>query len=219
MVTLTSSKRVNLINSDMYLKETQACGLNSILAVLVHLKYANKISIEEIKKIFDYDAEGIHDERYKFNKLNKYLNDHQVPYRFYVTKYESLSDLYKHLNGNMPVPVFFWLKVLHFTKKHYENEYQLDLGDIFQSDNKHVLILTGYENKGEKIYFIDPSYQLPWIPQSDVDLSKHYFTLDAKDFYECTKHLKVFIEVKYLKGEAKRYIRAKPQKEKQEKLE
>jgi len=57
-----------------------------------------------------------------------------------------------------------------------------------------------------------------WVPQSDNDLSKHYFVVDVKDFYECTRRLKTFIEVKYLKTEAKRYGRAKPQREKQAKL-
>ena len=218
MVTLTNSTKVSLKNSDTYIKEPQACGLNSILAILVHLNCATKINIEHIKEIFDYDEDGIRDERYRFNKLNKYLNDKQVPYRFYPSKYESLSDLYKHLNNNLPVPVFFWLKILNFTHKHYKTEYQMNLGDIFQSDNKHVLILVGYENKGEKIFFIDPSYQMPWVPQSDTDLSKHYFAVDAKDFYECTRYLKTFIEVKYLKTEAKRYSKTKPQKEKQAKL-
>ena len=56
--------------------------------------------------------------------------------------------------------VFFWLKILHFTHKHYKTDYQMSLGDIFQSDNKHVLILVGYENKGERIFFIDPSITL-----------------------------------------------------------
>src|SRR3989338_9430443 len=107
MATLTSSARVNLKNSDIYIKEPQACGLNSILAILVHLNCASKVNIDVIKEIFDYDKDGISDERYRFNKFNKYLNDNQVPYRFYITKYESLSDLYKHLNNKMPVPVFF----------------------------------------------------------------------------------------------------------------
>ena len=95
----------------------------------------------------------------------------------------------------------------------------MSLGDIFQSDNKHVLILVGYENKGEHIFFIDPSYQMPWVSQSDTDLSEHYFEVDAKDFYECIRHLKTFIEVKYLKTEAKRYSKTKVQKERQAKLE
>jgi len=221
MVTLNKeSITLNLVNSDKYIKEYQACGLNSILALLEYYKSFNKLDVNEIKNIFNYNEDGISLERYRFNKLNTYLNKMGVPYRFYISKFESLSDLYKMLNDNQPIPIFFWIKVLNFTKKHYKNlEYQMDFGDIEQSDTKHMLILVGYANKGEKLIFIDPSYQIPWISQSTKELSKYYFLMDTKDFYECSKHIHTYICIKFLKSEVKRYDKTISAKETQQKLE
>jgi hypothetical protein len=218
MATLTNSVKLNLTNSSGFVKEYQACALNSILLILEHFKCGGKVSIDEIKAIFDYDKDGISNEKYRYNKLNTYLVEKQIPYRFYISKFDSLNDLYKHLNNKTPVPVFFWLKVLNFTKKQYKTAYQLDFGDVDQSENKHALVLVGYDAKGEKLLFLDPSYQLPWIPQAEQDLTKHYVSLDAKDFYECAKSIKTFVEVRFLKVEAKKYKKARVVKEKQETL-
>ncbi len=218
MGTLKDSFIINLKNSDIYIKEYQACGLNSILAILEHLGYINKVDINDLKVIFDYDHEGIRDERYIFNKFNTYLKQKEVPYSFSVRKFESIQDIHKNLSNNIPIPVFFWLKVLDFTRKHYKNEYQLDFGDIHRSDVKHVLLFVGYKSKGDEILFIDPSYQMPWISKNEKDLLNHYFKLDKKDFYECIKQIKAFIEVKYLKTEAKKYNNKRKEQEKQEKL-
>ena len=200
------SKSLNLVN------EYQACALNSILTIIHNSGFGDKISVDEIKNIFDYDHEGISSEKHRFYKLNTYLNNCKVPYRFYIRKYGSLQELYKYLNIQGPVPVFFWMNVLQFTKDKYKNmEYQLNFGDVFQTDNKHVLLFVGYDKAGEKIFFIDPSYQLPWIGQKE-DLQKYYFELSIKDFYECTKRLKILLEVKYSKVYEKKYKREKTKK-------
>jgi hypothetical protein len=219
MASLKESEIIDLKLSTNYIREYQACGLNSILAIIHHYASCDNIDITEIKSIFSYNEDGISNEKYRYNKLNSFLSTKRIPLKFYIKRYDSIQDLQKQLNIGYPVPIFFWMSVLNFTKKHYKNlEYQIDFGDVFQSDVKHVLMLVGYKEKGDKILFIDPSYQLPWIPLSEKDIRKHYFSLNKKDFYESTKHIKTFIEVKYLKGEAKGYKGTLPAKEKQEKL-
>ncbi|MFW6450508.1 MAG: hypothetical protein ACOCZ6_05630, partial [Nanoarchaeota archaeon] len=186
---------LDMKKSEHLIREYQACGLNSIITILESFVYMQNVNIEEIKRIFKYDDEGIHNMRYVYRKFNTYLAQQQVPLKFNIRKFSSLQDIYKALHMQGVVPVFFKMKILHFTKKLYRNlDYQLSFGDVFQDDNKHILIFTGYDRKGEKIYFIDPSYQLPWI-NSKASPRTHYFELPQKVFYECIKNIKVFMEV------------------------
>jgi len=94
------------------------------------------------------------------------LREKNVPYLFRVQNYSSLDDLYPLLTGNqngiqLPVPVIFQMRILKIIQSQFKSEYTLDLGDVFQSGNKHILLFVGYDDEKEELYFIDPSYQLP----------------------------------------------------------
>lgn len=210
---------VEIKKSDFLASEYQACALNSIITILDTAGYMPKVDIDEIKDIFDYNEDGVHNMKYIYRKFNSYLADKKVPLRFNIRSYSSLQDVYKALHNQGIVPIFFWMKILHFTQKLYTNlDYQVSFGDVFQDDNRHALIFTGYDKKGDKIYFIDPSYQLPWL-NSNSPPKDNYFELPIKDFYECTKNLKIMMEVKISKADMKKYKKEEAKNKEQVKLE
>lgn len=219
--TLTPKQKLRLKRPKNLVREYHSCGINAILMILHNLGYKNTISIEELNDIFDY-SEGIWLEQHRFRKLNKLLDAKKIPYRLQISKYNQLQDLFKQLKHSL-VPVFFWMKVLNFTPKSYKDvATQIHFGDIHQDENLHILLMTGYDQNKDVVYFLDPSYQLPWIKSSTTDLQNHEFTLKKIEFYECVTNLKTFIEVKYLPTMAKSYKKAIAKKanikEKQEEL-
>lgn len=215
---LNNKHEVKIRKADGLISDYQACALNSIITILDKYDYLGKIDVDKVKNIFDYNEDGIHNMQYRYRKFNTYLSENKVPLKFNIKRYNSLQDIYRALHTQGAVPIFFWINVLHFTKDKYKNlDYQISFGDVFQNDNKHVLIFVGYDRKGEKILFIDPSYQIPWSKGND-DLCKHYFELDIKDFYQCTKDLKIFIEAKISKSNMKKYKKEKDYNKKQTKL-
>ncbi|HIH24727.1 TPA: hypothetical protein HA251_06865 [Candidatus Woesearchaeota archaeon] len=209
------SRVITVTSCPDLVKETQACGLNSIIIILSNLGYDRVITTDELKKIFEYDQEGISDEHHRFNKLNALLNDRKVPYRFHVRKYTSHNELFSYLRDHCPVPVFFWMKILAYTKKHYCTlEYQTDFGSVFESGNKHLLLLVGWDD--QDMIFIDPSYQAPFV--GATPLKNHYFKLPTLEFYQSVTRLKSFIEVRYSLADEKRYKKESLHKEKQRAL-
>lgn len=191
-------------------RENNACGLNSIITLLDIIGFKDKVAIESLKKNFDYNSEGISYERNCFHKLNMLLREKNVPYLFRVQNYSSLDDLYPLLTGNqngiqLPVPVIFQMRILKIIQSQFKSEYTLDLGDVFQSGNKHILLFVGYDDEKEELYFIDPSYQLPFIEENEKDLSSYYVKLSKEDFYKNIKGIKTIIYAYYSKSYAKKY--------------
>lgn len=219
---LTPKRKLSLKRAPDLLKEYQSCGINSILTILHNLGHPSIITIEDLKKIFDYTEEGIALEQYRFRKLNALLDAKKIPYKFRISKYRSLQELFKQLDIS-PIPVFFWMKVLEFTPKTYKDvEFQFQFGDVHQDKNQHILLMIGYDQEKEEVYFLDPSYQLPWLKSSVSSLQGHEFALKKKAFYECVSQLKTYMEVVYSPAVAKSYkkeaIKKSKEKERQKVL-
>lgn len=190
------------------LRETQACGINSILLVLQSLGHGNSVTVEELVEIFDYDSDGITLQQYRFQKLNELLDKREIPYRFHIRKFTSLQELLGRLSISS-VPVVFWMKVLRFTPRtHRDCEYQVRLGEVHESDNHHILLMTGLDNESEHVYFLDPSYQIPFLNPSIKSLEKHSFPISKNEFYESASGLKTYLEVSHSTTSAKRYKKA-----------
>src|SRR3989344_8055118 len=74
MAILNDSYFVKLSKVEGLLEEQQACAINSITLLIKSLSPKTTITIEELKKIFNFDDEGIPKESYLFNKLNQRLS-------------------------------------------------------------------------------------------------------------------------------------------------
>ena len=195
-------------------KETNACGLNSLIVMLDAIDPNHKITVDELKQIFDQTHEGISYEKNRFHRLNTLLRERGIPYLFAVRNYASLDDLYARLdrdqNGvQIPLPVLFNMRILWIIKEQFKIKWEINWGDVFQATNEHILLLTGYDDEKEELYFIDPSYQLPFIDQSDKDLTLHYIKVNKKDFYKNVEGLNAAICGEYQKRLAKKYSKDK----------
>ena len=151
--------------------------------------FDHNITIEDLKKIFDYNEDGISLENHKFNKFNVLLKEHKIPYKAYRKSFAGHQELFKHLN-DMFVPVFFDIKVITFIRdkfKHSEKNFNFgDEEELFKSGNMHLLLLVGYGDSGSEMYFIDPVYQLPYYSKKNLSDKKKLCVLNTRAFYECT---------------------------------
>lgn len=78
MSTLEKENFVKIKKSDNLIQDFQGCGINSLITVLRHIKKDNKISVDDVKKIFDFDKDGISEERHRFNRFNNLLKDNYL---------------------------------------------------------------------------------------------------------------------------------------------
>lgn len=182
---------------------------------------SHKVSAGELERIFDQTHEGISYEKYRFHRLNTLLRERNVPYLFAVRNYASLDDLYPRLNQerngvSIPLAVVFHMRIINIIHEQFRIKYEFNWGDIFQTGNKHILLFAGYDNDKEELYFLDPSYQLPFIDQSDKDLTPHYIKVNKRDFYKNVEGIRAMICAEYSKRLAKKY--SKDEKNTQQKL-
>ena len=220
MSSLTESKLIKLKKPKDLIEDFQGCGINSLLTLLEHIEPRHKISIDKCKKIFDYDKDGISEQRHRFNRFNNLLKDHKIPYKVYRSTFNSHQEVLKHLN--LPVPIYFSMKVIHFIKDKFKySQININFGDensLFQDPNHHLLLLVGYEESGKKLYFVDPVYQLPYYNNEDLSNKSKLCVLNTKQFYECVKYIKSFIELRFLQKLEKGYKKEKNKTEKQSRL-
>lgn len=211
MVTLDEEKFIELKKSENLIEDFQGCGVNSLITVLTHINPSNGIEVDEIKKIFDFDKDGISEERHRFNRFNNLLKTKELPYKIYFENFNSIQDVLKHLK--FPVPIYFKMSVIKFIKDKYKySPVSFNFGNedaLFDNPNHHLLLLVGYDKKGERLYFIDPVYQLPYYSEQDLLNKSKLCILNSKDFYECSKNIKAFIEVKFISTLDKQFKKAK----------
>jgi len=219
MTTLNDNKMLKFKKPAEMVKDFQGCGINSLLTFLYQVSPDHKITIDELKKIFDYDADGISSERYKFNRFNTLLSEHNIPYKAFMKDFASKEDLLKYLS--IPVPVYFEMRVIKQIRDKFKySQVNLNFGDendLFNNMNLHLLLLVGYEEQGETLYFIDPVYQLPYYTDKDLSDKDKLCALSSKQFYEYTKRIKLFIELRQNAKLAKQY-KQKTKNEAQKKL-
>jgi hypothetical protein len=221
MSSLTEDKLIKLNKPKDTIEDFQGCGINSLLALLEHIAPGHKISADELKKIFDYDGEGISEQKHRFNRFNNLLKDHKIPYKVYRGTFNSHQEVLKYLK--FPVPIYFSMNVIHLIKDKFKySQININFGDsnlLFNNPNHHLLLLVGYEEAGKKLYFVDPVYQLPYYSNKDLTNKNKLCVLDTKQFYECVKHIKSFMELRFIKKLEKGYKTEKKKNEKQSKLE
>jgi len=201
------------------LEDQEACGINSFMSLILDKFPQSTITVDELKTIFDYDDEGIRRENYRFNKLNQRLSKDRCPFKIYESSFSSIQDLFEQLHSGTAVPVFMNMEIIERFKSrfNYPNR-RFNWGnpdDLFRTDNVHLLILVGYEEKGEKLYFLDPSYQLPYLSEKDLNTKNNMLNMNAKDFYHYVRTHNLFIELKLSAKLAKKF---KKSKEKQKTL-
>jgi len=220
MSSLTESKFITLKKPKETIEDFQGCGINSLLTLLQHIEPNHQISADDCKRIFDYDKDGISEQRYKFNNFNNLLKDNKISYKIYMGTFNSHQEILKFLNH--PVPVYFSMKVINFIKDKFKySQININFGDgksLFENPNHHLLLLVGYEESGSKLYFVDPVYQLPYYSNKDLSTKEKLCVLDTKQFYECVKHIKSFMELRFHQKLEKSYKKEKKKNEKQSKL-
>ena len=220
MSLLTDSKFIKLKKTDNLIGDFQGCAINSLMTLLHSIAPGHKITVDECKKIFDYDADGISNQKYRFNKFNNLLNEHKIPFKVYKSSFNSHQEVLKYLE--FPVPIYFSMKVIPFIKDKFKySRVTFNFGDereFFESPNYHLLLLVGYDESGNRLYFIDPVYQLPYYSDKDLSSKEKFCSLDTKQFYECVRHIKSFIELKHMERLEKHYKSEKIKTEKQKKL-
>ena len=221
MSSLTENKLIKLKKPKDVIEDFQGCGINSLLTLLEHIEPGHKISVDDCKKIFDFDKEGISEQRHRFNRFNNLLKDHKIPYKVYRSTYNSHQEVLKFLNS--PVPIYFAMKVINFIKDKFKySQVNINFGDenaLFENPNHHLLLLVGYEKAGNNLYFVDPVYQLPYYSNKDLSTKEKLCVLDTKQFYECVKHIKSFMELRFMPKLQKGYKNEKNKTEKQNRLE
>lgn len=211
MVTLDDERLIEIKKAEGLIEDFQACGVNSLTTVLSHINPSNGVSTEDIKKIFDFDKDGISEERHRFNRFNNLLKDKEIPYKVYFSNFNSIQDVLKHLE--FPVPIYFKMGVINFIKDKYTySPVSFNFGNesaLFDDPNHHMLLLVGYDEKGETLYFVDPVYQLPYYSEQDLLNKTKLCTLNSKEFYECSRHIKAFMEFKFVPTLDKKFKQAK----------
>ena len=221
MAILNNSDFVTLSRVEGLLEEQQACAINSIILLIKSLFPKTTVTIEELKKILDFDDEGISIESYLFNKLNQRLSKEKCTFKLYKSKFSAVEDLIYQLSLRVPVPVYMKMEVIERFKSKFDHPNKKfnwgNTADLFKTSNIHVLLFVGYEENGEKLYFIDPCYQLPYLSGQSLNTKKVMLSLNQREFYQYAKFLNIFIEVRYLKRLEKRLL-AENKKDKQEKL-
>ncbi|MEK6917211.1 MAG: C39 family peptidase [Nanoarchaeota archaeon] len=221
MSALTESKFIGLKKPKETIEDFQGCGINSLLTLLQHIEPTHQISVDDCKKIFGYDKDGISEQRYNFNKFNNLLKDNRIPYKIHMGTFNSHQEILKYLT--YPVPVYFSMKVINFIKDKFKySPVNINFGDgssLFESSNHHLLLLVGYEESGTKLYFVDPVYQLPYYSEKDLSTKEKLCVLNTQQFYECVKHIKSFMELRHHQKLEKSYKTEKKKNEKQSRLE
>jgi len=193
---IPKTKLITFKNSGNLIKEYSGCGINSLLVLLDNLCPKHNITSDQLKEIFKYNDEGIRHERYRFNKLNSVLNSNGIPLKFYKKPFNTWQELFVLLKNNCPIPIFFSMKIIDFIKDKFKySGMTFNFGNVFMDENQHLLLFMGYDAKKELLYFIDPIYQLPYYYQNYINDKKKLVTLTTKQFYECTKHTKSYIEI------------------------
>jgi len=203
------------------LEDQEACGINSILTLIKGLFPKSTITVEELKEIFDFDDEGIRRENYRFNKLNQRLSQDNCPFKIRESKFSSVKELFQQLSINVPVPIIMGMEIIEQFKEKFDYPHRKfnwgNPGDLFRTYDPHIMVLVGYEESGEKLYFIDPSYQLPYLTEQDLNRKTNLLELNARDFYQYVRSHYLFMEVKYSKR-LKMKVRRKANKETQKTL-
>jgi len=220
-MTLKDSNFIKIIKVKDILIDQEACGINSIITLIKTLFPKTTITIEELKKIFNYDDEGISREDYRFNRLNQRLSKDKCTFKIYESKFSGFQELFRQLSLKTPVPIIMNMEVIERFKDRFKypkvNFNWGNSGDLFRTEKTHILLLVGYENKGEKLYFIDPSYQLPHLLQEDLNNKTKMLSLSAREFFQYAKSHMLFISIKHSKRLEKKFKRINA-KEKQKKL-
>ena len=222
MTTLTDKKFVTVKKSDNLIEDFQGCGINTMITLVDMVAPNHKITIDELKKAFDYDADGISYKKYRFNSFNGILKANKIPYKVYPASFNSHQEILKELN-NLPVPIFLSMRVIQFIREKFKySSKNINFGDendLFESPNQHILLLVGYEQSGQVLYFLDPVYQLPYYDPKDLSNKGKLATLNLQQFYECSKGIKSYISLRYIERLSKHFKKEdEKDKEKQETL-
>ena len=184
------------------IEDFQGCGINTLMNFLDTVSPGHKIAIEALKKLFDYNEDGISTQKHKFNKFNVLLKENKIPYKIYRRPFAGHQELFKYMA--LPVPVIFDIRVIKFIKDCLKNSGRTfnfgDENDLFNSRNRHILLFVGFSDFGRVLYFVDPVYQLPYYNQKDLSNRNKLCELNTRDFYECTKNIKEFIHFKRVKN-------------------
>jgi hypothetical protein len=219
MKTLKRNVLVTLAIPANLLPDQQACQINALKTALDNITKKD-MDIENLKKIFDYDDVGSLHEQYHFQKLNNYLNDEKIPFRTVKDHFNDISQLFPLLSENVPVPVFFGMEVLKLVGQKLPG-YKMSVGNgVYNDNNKHVMLLVGYKDAGDKLLFADPVYQLPLMKGSKLKESD-MIELSFKEAFQHYKHYKSYVRIKldkYRVREFKQSSANNAPKERQEKL-
>ena len=180
-----------------FIADFQACNINAIMHLLNTVSPRHKITIEDLKNIFDYNPDGSDIASYNFNKLNVLLRRHRIPYAVSKSYFKCHKDLIKYIN--LPVPVFFHMTVMRFIKASIEKSGKkliVNEDELFKDPNFHLLLLVDFGDSGDTLYFIDPVYQLPYFSKEDLSNRDKLCKLNVKQFHESVRCIKAFIQFK-----------------------
>lgn len=193
-----------------FIADFQACNINAIRYFLNTSSPKHKITVEDLKKVFDYDQDGSDIAGYNFNKLNVLLRKHGIPYKVSKSYFNCHKDLVKHIN--LPVPVFFHMTVMRFIKASIEKSGKKLIAnedELFKDTNFHLLLLVDFGDSGDTLYFIDPVHQLPYFSKKDFSNRDKLCKLNIKQFHESVRRIKAFIQFKHIPQLEKIYKKTK----------
>jgi len=190
------------------LREQQACQINAIHASIFHVS-RKEIEFEKLKKIFRYDEDGASNEQHRFQRFNNFLNDNKIPYRTRKDHFAHINETFTLLRNGIPVPIFFHMDVLELIKDQFKSGYKFNIGEkVYSSNNKHILLLVGYEGNGERLLFLDPVYQLPYFDK-DVIEKNDMLVIDFKKTLYYYRDIKSYIGIELDIHRSKRFFAEK----------
>lgn len=193
------------------IKEIQACQINSIKVALANITNTG-IDNEQLKSCFDYGNDGARNEPYHFQKFGSYLRDLKIPFRIDKKTFNDVNELFPLLHKNIPIPVFFEMPILRKIIE-AKNHFKYNIGDgVYTTDKKHILLLVGYKEKGDKLLFLEPSYKLPYLNKTQTTTSD-LIEIDFKDANQNFKHIKSYIDFKLDVYLQKKFIKSLSQTE------
>ncbi len=180
--------------SEHLFRRTMACAVNSMIFLLA--QEGKHMPLEEIIAIMKPDSVGVDNSPAVYQRLSKEWRAREYGITPQYSKWKTKEQLLRELRDKKTgIPVLFHMYVLDFIKKYLELDGRTFVfEDLWDSHDKHILILVGFDPVGNELLFVDPSYQLPWYTEEQI--KSNIIRISSKDFSECTKNYKTFIKVR-----------------------
>lgn len=184
-----------------------ACLFNSILTIVKNLKCVKHFPKTEIEDLFGYDSkDGIWNEKYKFQRLNTRLKEKKCLCKLYHQGFRGKKDLFQQLESlDLPVPVFFDICILDEIKPKIKETTGIIFSDGLDTslinDTFHILLLVGYGNYGNDLYFIDPNYMLLDYDEEDLKSLSKIIIINTEKFWQYVAKPKQYVQIKCTKKE------------------